>query len=150
MFLHCGFINVTKERDPITATVSCYKEGTCVKIPLCLCSNVYFLKLGQLVTHDCLLIDILHNFIHYVFQHSYTLTAAILFSLYRHRGDTLCQVLTLFLFVLVVFLHQHPSGFRPLLHPVCQFLRVGDSHYYYSSLFAAVVAMATAGVRQRF
>lgn len=66
---------------------------------------------------------------------SSALAAVILFhsACEDGEGDILCECICV-----------------PLLDPVCQYLRGTDSNYYYSSLYAAVVTMATAGVRQQF
>lgn len=64
--------------------------------------------------------------------------------MWRQRGDMLYEVLTLCCCV-----STRTPLCRLLLHAVCQFRRGSGSNYYYSRLLAAVVTMATAGVRQQ-
>lgn len=74
---------------------------------------------------------------------------SFLFSVWRQRGDTLYEVLTLSSLCLRFFTDtlQASASSSSILSVSSS---AAEADYYYSSLFAAVVAMATAGVRQQF
>ncbi len=74
---------------------------------------------------------------------------SFLFSVRRQRGDTLYEVLTLPFLCFCFFTNtlQASASTSSILSVSSS---VAEADYYYSSLFAAVVAMATAGVRQQF
>lgn len=73
----------------------------------------------------------------------------VLCSVCEETGALLCEVLMLQ--SMCIFTTVPPSATVPtFILSVSPSQEQQESRYYYSSVFAAVVTMATAGVRQRF
>lgn len=86
------------------------------------------------------------QFLNPTFLHSCTSTAAILSGCRLRWGRSLWSLPI----PPPCFFYQHPSGFLLLfLHSVSSSGEAAPD-YYYSSLFAALVALATASARQQF